>query len=259
MASIGMDRTMRVARVMADLSGDRLREARVLDLGCNDGGFSLEAARQGAAEVVGVEGRAENLAHAIERRAAEGLTQVEFINADVRSVTRERYGEFDVVLCLGLLYHLDVPDLFEFAAELAAMCRGYALVETQIGLKAKDTVQHGGRDYSGLWYAEDVSQPGASLDNRRSFWLTKPSLLNLLADVGFSSVAEVLNPVVPGLAEYRDHTLLVAAKGPATPPRMTERWAETLPPVAHPAQGLGYRVRDRLARVRGGGLPSLFR
>jgi SAM-dependent methyltransferase len=256
--STGTRRGERIAQVVTDLSGPRLSESRVLDLGCNNGGFSLRLAQLGAAEVVGIEGREANLAEGLRRRDAEGLSQVEFVNDDVRTVTRDRYGEFDVVLCLGLLYHLDVPDVFESLFRVAELCRGYALIETQVGLATRETVEFDGEPYSGLWYDEDISRPGASLDNPRSFWLTKPSLVNLVSRAGFTSVAEVLAPVIPPLAVYRDHVLLTAVKGTPLDPHPEDRMPEARARMGHPAQGIAYRVRDHLARRKGGGLPSLF-
>lgn len=258
-APVGEQRVARVAQVVRDSSGERLRESRVLDLGCNDGGFSIELARLGVREVIGIEGREANLTSGLATQRNEGLSQVKFVISDVRDFSVKEYGEFDVVLCLGLLYHLDVPDLFEFVRTVAAACRGYAIIETQIGLAPKATVASNGSTYRGLWYAEDVSRPGASLDNPRSFWLTKPSLLNLLADAGFTSVSEVLYPVIPALNAYRDHTLLVAAKGQPIADAQHNRWPERLTNIASPGQSRLYWIRDRIARVRGGGLPSIFR
>src|SRR5437879_8210602 len=90
---IGEHRVARVVQLVCDVSRDDRRTARVLDLGCNDGGFSLELARQGAREVVGIEGREANLAQGLATRESEGLTQVEFIIDDVRTLSRERHGE----------------------------------------------------------------------------------------------------------------------------------------------------------------------
>ena len=42
---------------------------------------------------------------------------------DVRNLSVEKHGEFDVVLCLGNLYHLGAPDVFSFAARLSEVCR----------------------------------------------------------------------------------------------------------------------------------------
>jgi len=259
MASVGERRVSRVAQVVCDVSGEGLRSARVLDLGCNDGGFSLELARRGAREVIGIEGRDGNLVDGIARREAEGLTQVDFRIADVRTLSRELHGEFDIVLCLGLLYHLDVPDLFDFVRSFAEVCRGYALIETNVALTPRNEATSGGQTYHGLWYGEDTTRPGASLDNPRSFWPTKPSLLNLLGDVGFTSVTEVLSPAIPKLAEFRDHTLLLAVKGAPHSAERPERWPERLPKQASPGQGARWFLRDRVARLRRGGFPSVFR
>ncbi len=85
-----------------DLSGKT-----VLDIGCNAGFFSLEMKRRGAARVLGVDFDARYLAQA--RLAAEvsGL-EVEFRELSVYDVAR--LGErFDVVVFMGVLYHLRHP------------------------------------------------------------------------------------------------------------------------------------------------------
>ncbi|ABC80651.1 TIGR04290 family methyltransferase [Anaeromyxobacter dehalogenans] len=85
-----------------DLSG-----RSVLDVGCNAGFFSLEMKRRGADRVLGVDFDPRYLAQA--RLAAEisGL-DVEFRELSVYDVAR--LGErFDVVLFMGVLYHLRHP------------------------------------------------------------------------------------------------------------------------------------------------------
>ncbi|ABS27417.1 TIGR04290 family methyltransferase [Anaeromyxobacter sp. Fw109-5] len=86
---------------------ERLDGRTVLDIGCNAGFFSLEMARRGAARVVGVDSDPRYLAQA--RLAAEvsGL-DVEWRELSVYDVAR--LGEkFDVVLFMGVLYHLRHP------------------------------------------------------------------------------------------------------------------------------------------------------
>lgn len=84
-----------------------LRGKSVLDIGCNGGFYSLEMKRRGAARVVGIDSDPAYLAQA--RFAAEvtGL-DVELRLLDVYDVAslRER---FDVVLFMGVLYHLRHP------------------------------------------------------------------------------------------------------------------------------------------------------
>jgi 2-polyprenyl-3-methyl-5-hydroxy-6-metoxy-1,4-benzoquinol methylase len=82
-----------------------LRGARVLDLGCWDGFYSFEAERRGA-KVVAVDcWTPENFF-----RARDHLkSKVEFHELSVYECTREKLGSFDIVLFLGVLYHLRHP------------------------------------------------------------------------------------------------------------------------------------------------------
>jgi tRNA (mo5U34)-methyltransferase len=83
-----------------DLSGKR-----VLDIGCWDGFFSFEAERHGA-EVVAVDcWRPEKFFEA--HRALN--SRVEFHELSVYEISREKLGGFDIVIFLGVLYHLQHP------------------------------------------------------------------------------------------------------------------------------------------------------
>ena len=88
--------------IPADLAGKT-----VLDIGCNGGFYSMEMKKRGAARVLGVDCDEDYLAQA--RFAAEvtGL-DIEFRKLSVYDVGS--LGErFDVVLFLGVLYHLRHP------------------------------------------------------------------------------------------------------------------------------------------------------
>jgi SAM-dependent methyltransferase len=255
----GDARVARVARIVSDFGGGPVGGSRILDLACDEGNFSLELAQLGAAEVLGIEGRDKQDA-ANAKREALGLANVRFERGDVRNVTAETHGVFDVVLCLGILYHFDVPDVFTFAENLAGLTGRCAIIETQISLSRKRREVHADREYWGRTYPEDISMSGASLDNPESFWPTKSSLLNLLADVGFTTVAEVQVPAIPEVNAFRDHVALVAAKGEPhgfDPPERVA-WPERLPLVAHPTQGLRWRLVERIGRARGRGLATIF-
>jgi tRNA (mo5U34)-methyltransferase len=103
---------------------DDLRGKRVLDIGCWDGWFSFEMERRGA-EVVA--------ADIVEREtflaAREALgSKVEFVLSDVYQLTPERVGRFDIVLFLGVLYHLKHPLLA--LERVCALTTDLALVES---------------------------------------------------------------------------------------------------------------------------------
>lgn len=248
-------RVGRIARLATDLAGPA-EGLRVLDLGCYEGAFSVELALRGA-EVVGVDAREAHVAKARFAAEALGLQRMRVLHADVRTLADLELGEFDVVLCLGLLYHLPAEEAAALTAAVHRHTRRFAIFETQVGLTGPERVRIGGHEYRGIRYPEDTTQPGASVENPESFWPTRPSLLNLLTDSGFTSVCECLMPVVPELAAYRDHVTLVAAAGrPGSGAPV--RWPERIPPLAHPAQGRRHALLDRLRRLRGGGLPRLF-
>ena len=183
-----------------------------------EGLFSIELGRRGA-NVLGIEGREVHVARAEFARQAIGLGNVEFRLADVRQLSHEREGEFDLVLALGILYHLDAPDIFRFAQEMGEMCAGVAVIDTHYSLRAVSSWDYGDAQYSGVTIREHdpADTPadrqrsfGSSLGNLQSVWLTRHSLFNLLQRAGFASVLEVQ---LPRIYPRQDRMLLVAIKG----------------------------------------------
>lgn len=209
----------RILQSVADLAARPLTELRILDLACLEGLYAVEFARHGA-RVVGVEGRAVNLAKASFAREVLELGNLELRQDDVRNLSRERYGSFDVVLCLGILYHLDAPDVFNFLERTAEVCQRFAVIDTHVSLADEDRRVHRGREYRGRAYVEHpphataeekAGRLWASLDNPMSFWLTRASLYNALLHSGFTSVLECQLPPEP--AKPEDRVTLVAVKG----------------------------------------------
>src|SRR5690349_12081890 len=79
----------------------------VLDIGCNAGFYSIEMKKRGAARVVGIDSDERYLAQA--RYAAEVLeADIEFRNMSVYDVAT-LHEQFDVVIFMGVLYHLRHP------------------------------------------------------------------------------------------------------------------------------------------------------
>jgi tRNA (mo5U34)-methyltransferase len=84
-----------------------LRGQTVLDIGCNAGFYSIEMKRRGASRVLGVDFDESYLAQA--RFAAEvSEVEIEFRQLSVYDVG-ELGEKFDVVLFMGVLYHLRHP------------------------------------------------------------------------------------------------------------------------------------------------------
>jgi SAM-dependent methyltransferase len=213
-----LGRLGRVGQLADDLTGRPLSELRVLDLGALEGQFAIEFALQGA-EAVAIEGREANAAKA--RVAAEllGLERLEVRVEDVRELSAERHGTFDVVLCLGLLYHLNADDLFPFIDRLAEVCGSLLILDTHVGLSPREVHRHDGHEYRGVTFIEHSPRASAgqrerslwaSLDNVTSFWPTRPSLLNALQSAGFTSVLECGIPAMP---RPRDRVTFAALRG----------------------------------------------
>jgi len=209
----------RILQNVSDLSRRPLDSLRVLDLACLEGLYAVEFARHGA-KVVGIEGREANLAKARFAKEVLALENLEFVQDDVRNLSKAKYGQFDVVLCLGILYHLDAPDVLTFLEQVADVCRDFALIDTHVSLVPEKSFLHRGRKYWGRAYQEHAagSPPQertgrlwASLDNPESFWLTRPSLYNALSHAGFTTVYECHMP--PESEKPLDRVTLLAMRG----------------------------------------------
>ena len=168
----------------------------MVDLGCLEGLYCIEFARHGA-EVVGIEGREANIEKARFAHDVLALNNITLVQDDVRNLSVEKYGRFDVVLCLGILYHLDVPDVFRFVERMSDICRRVAIIDTHIGIRANRSHVYDGQEYHGWSYTEfppestkeeRLKAAWASLDNEKSFWFTRPSLFNVLSRAGFATV-----------------------------------------------------------------------
>lgn len=80
---------------------------RVLDVGCRDGLFSLQAERLGASEVIGID-------NDLSRGAVEVVlpylkSKVQMYELNLYDLLPETFGSFDVVIFPGVLYHLRYP------------------------------------------------------------------------------------------------------------------------------------------------------
>jgi tRNA (mo5U34)-methyltransferase len=94
-------------RRFADAIPQDLSGCSVLDIGCNGGFYSIEMKRRGASRVLGIDHDEDYLAQARFAAEVSGL-DIEFAQLSVYDVGA--IGErFDLVLFLGVLYHLRHP------------------------------------------------------------------------------------------------------------------------------------------------------
>jgi tRNA (mo5U34)-methyltransferase len=185
----GIDRTPKKLKTLK--MSDNLTGKSVLDIGAWDGFFSFEAERRGARRVLATdsfcwdgEGWGTKAGFNLARQILQ--SRVEDMDIDVMELSPERVGVFDLVLFLGVLYHMRHPLL---ALERVSSVTGDQLIlETQVDL---------------LWSRKPAAAfyPGTELnDDPTNWWAPNPSALkSMLLTVGFKQVDEIsLIPV--GLA-----------------------------------------------------------
>ena len=177
----GVDNTIdRIA--MIGLPQD-LRGLSVLDIGAWDGAFSFEAERRGASRIVAVdsfcwsgEGWGTRDGFDCARRVLN--SKVEDREIEVLDLSPESVGVFDLVLFLGVLYHMKHPLLT--LERVASVCRGQLILWTQIDLASVD------RPAMAFY-------PGTELNNDpTNWWGPNPAAVNaMLTTAGFSRAETV--------------------------------------------------------------------
>jgi len=222
-----------------------LRGLNVLDLGCLEGGISIALARQGS-RCTGVDVRSSHLAKAAFAAKALGLqNRCRWIEADVTDLNLwQDLKKFDVVLCSGLLYHLDAPDLVPLLSKLKEACRNQGIVIIDTNIAPAPNVRIDLPDQPPLWgchWHEHAPQADkqhrlvagwSSYKNNRSFWLTERSLTNALVIAGFGTVLKPLYPYHEWGHQTRD--VWVALPGAANQAGLPLRPDPDPRPWAHP-------------------------
>jgi SAM-dependent methyltransferase len=173
----------------------------VADLGCLEGGHSAMYARAGY-DVTGIEVRQSNIDTCEYVREQLGLPNLRFVRDDVRNLAD--HGEFDIVHCAGLLYHLENPSSM---LELIGRCTRRVLIlrthyaphdprATPFG-NLGEWVMHEGRiGRLFLEFPEGTTEEQmqdlkwASWGNPVSFWLERKQLMQAMHDAGFDLVYE---------------------------------------------------------------------
>lgn len=101
-----------------------------VDLACHQGWFSVQLAQSGFGRVLAVDARPEHVADTRLIARTLGLDAIQAQQSDIHALDTGALGQHDLVLCLGLIYHLENP---VGALRIArALCRRLCLVETQI-------------------------------------------------------------------------------------------------------------------------------
>ena len=196
-----------------------------VDAGCGVGFFSQTLAECGLC-TCGVDARGENIEEA--RRRFPGIP---FEQADVEAREISKLGRFDLVLCFGLLYHLENP--------LQAIRNLGAITEKCLVLESMCLPD----ERCSLLLREEPRQDDQSL-TEMACYPSESTLVKMLYRTGFAKVYRVTP--LPDHDDFRDthehnqrRTVLVASYVPIDvagfrlvpePPEMEDPWAKNLPP-----------------------------
>lgn len=195
---------------LIEACGGSLHGKRVLDVACNCGGFSVEAAKLNSEYVLGIDVVDHYIEQANFIKHALDLKQVEFKNIDIESIDSSTLGLFDVTFCFGILYHLENPVLA--MKRVASVTKSIMLVDTNV-INTPAFIRPFFR--KPLWLMKFPGISNAKLkDATTSLWRSKErvvqfrpnedAVVDLLKFLGFSKV-EKIKPTQKGL-EKRYYT-----------------------------------------------------
>ena len=221
---------------------EKLKLRSVADVGCGVGYFSAFLKDMGF-DVTGFDGRPSNLEEAHRRHPA-----IQFVFADVEEASILQAGAFDLVFCVGLLYHLENP--------LRALRNLAAITKTILLIESRATPQR----ESAFYLKQEPMLEDQSLRSL-ALYPSESSLIQICYKLGFSSVYRTAR--FPNHEDFRDQlgrkrqrTILVASKHPVEsahllplpePPEFYDPWQTTAGRI------LSYW--RRLIRRRGQGEP----
>ncbi len=165
-----------------------LVQKTVLDIGCYDGFYSFEANKRGAKRVLATDffmwQHDARCREAFEIARAYVAPDTEDKVIDIPDLSTESVGQFDIVLFLGVFYHLRHP--FLTLEQIAKLASDTLVVETHL-----DAIE--------IERPAMIFYPTTELNNDpTNWWGPNPSCVKaMLRDVGFARVDYKPNPNHP--------------------------------------------------------------
>jgi len=178
-----------------------LRGKTVLDVGAWDGALSFHAERMGA--TVTAFDLARPPTFELARRVLG--SKVRFVEGDVAADDLAPLGTFDVVLCLGVVYH--VPSAFQVIERVARLARQLLVLET-------DTAANTNPAPIATFVLKPEEHVRGANQYRPNYWLPNSACcLAMLRACGFDEVEQVYGAPPPRTRMERVRRLLGAARG----------------------------------------------
>jgi tRNA (mo5U34)-methyltransferase len=169
---------------LVDLFGGSLKGKRVLDLGCNAGFWSLQAIEAGCDYVLGIDGRQMHIdqANLVFEVKQVDKSRYQFRTGNVFTEDFSREGPFDVVLCLGLLYHVSRPvELFE---KISAVNTDVLVVDTATSMAGGASMK---------FRHESIDAAPNAVDYEMVFDPSRRAVIDMVRCFGYSVVPLAMN------------------------------------------------------------------
>jgi hypothetical protein len=209
-------------RMLEGALGERLADGpSAIDLACHQGYFAVKMAQSGCSRVTAIDARPGHVEDTNLVAQAMGIDNIDARCSDVFDLDIREEGAFDVVLMLGLLYHLENP--IGALRVARALCRDICVIETQVVPGLAGYVDWGSYEFvrplkGSFGVIDEMEETHAPEASVTGICLV-PSLEALmwcLRQVGFDS-AEVLSPPEDAYEQLRHHkrVMVVARAGGA--------------------------------------------
>src|SRR4030081_971691 len=179
---------------LLSVTGGTLEGSRVLDLGCNAGYWSLAAVEAGADFVLGIDGRSEHVEQARLVFEAKGVDPARYRFEQGNIFEHEFLERFDVVLCLGLMYHVSRP--VELMQTITAVGAHLVVIDTEI---------HPSKISCFAVHHVSLENPMTAVDYTVVLYPSRQAVIDLAGAFGFQIAALAPNMTDwEGMAHYRD-------------------------------------------------------
>lgn len=156
----------------------------ILDLGCLEGAQSFFLLKKLAIErIVGLEGRELNIQKAEYIKKILKIRNIDFYKLDVENEGLQKFGHFDVILCLGILYHLQKP--WKLIKKMSQISDN-AFIWTHYAEDDKASSKINSYQY--FEYQELGLQDPQSGLSKTSIWPTFDCLLDMIRANGFPEI-----------------------------------------------------------------------
>ncbi len=196
----------------------RLSNISCIDIGCHEGYFAFAMARRGLRNVLGIDVREDSLEKANFIADVLRLGNVSFRYGNCEELSRDVFGDFELCLFVGLLYHLENPIL---ALRRAYEVTGEMLViETQVIDSIQGSTEWGSREwhrpYQGIMALIDETPEYAAGNEESgntpiSVCPSIDALMFMLRKVGFKR-SELIEPPAGAYEQHaRKKRVVVAA------------------------------------------------